>query len=54
VEIADHSFRLRGGEIHQQIAAEDDIHGVGVSQQRGIAVLRQIEPGEGHHPLDLR
>jgi hypothetical protein len=53
-EIPDHLTHLGRREVHQYIAAEDQIHRVGVGLERRINVLHQIQRGKRHQLLDLR
>ena len=52
VKISDCSGSGVRQEIHQHVAAEDDIHGVGVTTEQGIGILRQIVIGKRHHFFD--
>ena len=54
VQIADHFLRQFLGEIHQHIAAEDDVHRIGVVRQRWVNVIGKIQIGKRHHLLDAR
>ena len=43
-----------GSEVHEHVAAQDQVHRAGVRDQRWVAILGQVEGPEGHHPSDAR
>ena len=45
---------LPGGEVHQDIAAENEVHGVGLGRQGRINILRQVKVGKAYHLLQVR
>src|SRR5258706_8212211 len=53
MEFIDNLLGTFRNKIHQHVAAKNDVHRIGIIQQRRKVVLRQVEIAKSNHPFDI-